>query len=167
MREGLDSWGMLEPDVRGKVAGFAPGGGFEALLTELAGIAERELQHQWPAESEMEGLARIGQRLKGLLDFPPALMAQIASGTDDRMAIVGDVHTHLEGGVVLEEAVGDPYLICVELDREGQGSRYWGAVFSYYEFKHPMDDRLTDEAWQAMSPRPPLPPWTGAFLAEG
>jgi len=115
----------------------------------------------------MEGLARIGQRLKGLLDFPPALMAQITSGTDDRMAIVGDVHTHLEGGVVLEEAVGDPYLICVELDREGQGSRYWGAVFSYYEFKHPMSDRLTDEAWQAMSPRPPLPPWTGAFLAEG
>jgi hypothetical protein len=161
MREGLDGWGMLEPDVRGKVAGF------EGLLTELAGIAERELLGYWPAESEMESLARIGQRLKGLLDFPPALMAQIASGTDDRMAIVGDVHTHLEGSVVLEEAVGDPYLICVELDREGQRSRHWGAVFSYYEFKHPMDDRLTDEAWQAMSPRPPLPPWTGAFLAEG
>jgi len=161
MREGLDGWGMFEPDVRGKVAGF------EGLLTELAGIAERELQGYWPTKPEMKGLAGFGQRLKGLLDFPPALMAQIASGTDDRMAIVGDVHTHLEGGVVLEEAVGDPYLICVELDREGQRSRHWGAVFSYYEFKHPMDDRLTDEAWQAMSPRPPLPPWTGAFLAEG
>ena len=159
MREGLDGWGMLEPDVHARLVAF------EELLVELAAIAERELQGQLPTESEVKGLAAIGQRLKALLEFPPALMAQIGSGTDDRMAIVGDVHTHLEGGVVLEEAVGDPHLICVEIEREGRRDRYWGAVFSYYEFKHPMDDRLTDEAWQAMSPKPPLPPWTGAFLA--
>ncbi len=38
-----------------------------------------------------------------------------------------------------------------------------GAVFSYYEFKWPMKDRLTDERWQAMlkkgSKRPELPTW--------
>ncbi len=158
MREQLKGWGMLEPAVGDKVAEF------EALLIELTGIAERELQGKWPNESEMDGLAAIGGRLKALLNFPPKLMAQITSGTDDRMAVVADVHTHLEGGVVLEEAVGDPYLICVELEREGQCTHHWGAVFSCYEFKHPMKDRLTDEVWQAMSPKPPLPPWTSAYL---
>jgi len=160
MREGLDGWGMLEAGVRDKLTGF------EELLAELTGIAERELQGQWPTEGEMNHLAAIGIRLKRLLEFPLALMARITSGTDDQMAIVGDVHTHMEGGVVLEEAVGDPYLICVELEQEGRRNRHWGAVFSYYEFKHPMDDRLTDEAWQAMSPRPPLPPWTSAFVVD-
>ena len=160
MREGLDDWGMLEAGVRDKLIGF------EKLLAELTGIAERELQGQWPTEAEMNGLAAIGTRLERLLEFPPALMARITSGTDDQMAIVGDVHTHMEGGVVLEEAVGDPYLICVALEQNGRRDRHWGAVFSYYEFKHPMDDRLTDEAWQAMSPRPPLPPWTSAFVVE-
>lgn len=159
MREQLDGWGMLDPGVGSKLVEF------EALLAELTDIAERELQGKWPTAPEVERLSAIGSRLKALLSFPPALMAQITSGTDDRMAVVGDVHTHFEGGVVLEEAVGDPYLICVELEREGQPAFYWGAVFSYYEFKHPMDDRLTDEAWQAMSPKPPHPAWTRAYLA--
>jgi len=159
MREALDGWGTLEPDVCARLAAF------EALLIELSGIAERELDGKWPTEAEMEGLNVIGGRLKALLDFPPALMAQITSGTDDRMAVVADVHTHVEGGVVLEEGVGDPALMCVEIEGEGGRTRYWGAVFSYYEFKHAMDDRLTDEAWQAMSPKRPFPPWTRAFLA--
>jgi hypothetical protein len=159
MREQLDKWEMLEPDVRDKLVEF------ERLLDELTRIAERELAGQWPTELEMRDLAAIGQRLKALLDFPPALLTQITSGTDDRMALVADVHTHLEGGVVLEEAVGDPFLICVELEREGEPVRYWGTVFSYYEFKHPLKERLTDEAWQAMSPKPPLPLWTSAYLA--
>ena len=160
LREGLDGWGMLEQSVRGKLAEF------EALLAELTDIAGRELQGQWPTEPEMRDLASIGRRLRDLLRFPSKLLAQITSGTDARMAIVGDVHTHLAAGEVLEEAVGDPFLICVELERDGQKARHWGAVFSYYEFKHPIDDRLTDEAWQAMAPKPPLPPWMSAFLAQ-
>ena len=27
-------------------------------------------------------------------------------------------------------------------------------------------DRLTDETWQAMSPRPDQPAWTGSFIVE-
>ena len=159
MREQLDRWKMLEAAVRDKLVEF------ERLLDELTRIAEGELAGRWPTELEMRGLETIGQRLKALLDFPPALLTQITSDTDDRMALVADVHTHLEGGLVLEEAVGDPFLICVELEREGERSRYWGTVFSYYEFKHPLKERLTDETWQAMSPKPPLPPWTSVYLA--
>jgi hypothetical protein len=43
-------------------------------------------------------------------------------------------------------------------------------VFSYYEFKHPMDDRLTDEAWQEMleneESRPSLPGWLAPAMAD-
>ncbi len=158
LRERLDGWGMIKADVREKLTEF------ESLLSELTDIARRELDGQWLDESEIKGLSAIGSRLKGLLRWPPKLLVRISSGTDDRMAVVADVHTHLEGGVVLQEAVGEPFLMCVELDWDGQRERYWGAVFSYYEFKHPIDDRLTDEAWQTMWPRPPLPPWTSTFL---
>jgi hypothetical protein len=37
-----------------------------------------------------------------------------------------------------------------------------GPVLSYYEFKHPMDDRLTDEAWRTMldtAQEPARPAW--------
>ncbi|MEA1993851.1 MAG: DUF3160 domain-containing protein, partial [Euryarchaeota archaeon] len=39
-----------------------------------------------------------------------------------------------------------------------------GPVFSYYEFKQPMDDRLTDEQWQQME-KPELPRWTDEFIS--
>jgi hypothetical protein len=45
-------------------------------------------------------------------------------------------------------------------------TEFHGAVFSYYEFKQPMSERLTDEAWQEMladpSKRPSLPSWAPA-----
>ncbi|MFH1791024.1 MAG: DUF3160 domain-containing protein [Candidatus Omnitrophota bacterium] len=41
-----------------------------------------------------------------------------------------------------------------------------GPVLSYYEFKHPMKDRLTDEKWQEMlsgGDAPDKPDWTKGF----
>jgi hypothetical protein len=43
-----------------------------------------------------------------------------------------------------------------------------GVAFTYYEFKWPMSDRLTDEAWQAKlkdGTAPALPSWTKSFTA--
>jgi len=40
---------------------------------------------------------------------------------------------------------------------------------SYYEFKQPISDRLTDEAWRAMLEQgnePERPAWADSFLAE-
>jgi hypothetical protein len=39
-----------------------------------------------------------------------------------------------------------------------------GGAFSYYEFKQPLADRLTDEAWGSMAPRPSRPGWTETFI---
>jgi hypothetical protein len=163
MREQLDQYRMLVPAVRDRIVEF------EAMLDELRAVAINELKGQWPNEQEAARLSHIGAWLKEVLEFPPEWMEQITSGADDRMALVADVHTHIEGSVVLEEAIGNPDLICVELERDGRRVQYWGAVFSYYEFKHPMDDRLTDEAWQGMLMwnTPGRPPWTRAFIEDG
>ena len=41
-----------------------------------------------------------------------------------------------------------------------------GPELSYYEFKHPMSDRLTDEAWREMlkTNPPERPPWVYSYL---
>ena len=41
-----------------------------------------------------------------------------------------------------------------------------GAIFSYYEFIHPISPRLTDEAWREMltgETPPAMPEWTASF----
>ena len=40
-----------------------------------------------------------------------------------------------------------------------------GPVMSHYEFKHPMDDRLTDEKWRELlaAEAPDAAEWTGSF----
>jgi hypothetical protein len=53
---------------------------------------------------------------------------------------------------------------------EGKLSLARGATFSFYEFKHPASDRLTDEKWQAKlkgGSAPALPVWTKSFLVPG
>jgi hypothetical protein len=53
--------------------------------------------------------------------------------------------------MVLEEGVGYVDLILVAyIVPDGRIIVGAGPVFSYYEFKHPMDDRLTDEKWTEM-----------------
>ena len=40
-----------------------------------------------------------------------------------------------------------------------------GAMFSYYEFLHPISDRMTDAEWKVMlmNSKPTMPAWTGGF----
>ena len=65
------------------------------------------------------------------------------------MAVIADVYTNSDLQMVLETGVGIPYRIYVALN-DGQGGKRIavGYTFSYYEFPHPMEDRLTDEAWK-------------------
>jgi len=68
-----------------------------------------------------------------------------------KMAVIADVYTNAELGQVLETAVGIPYRMYVALN-DGQGGKRIavGYDFSYYEFGHPMGDRMTDEQWKAI-----------------
>jgi len=80
--------------------------------------------------------------------------------TSKRTTIVADVHTDPDTGQVLEEGVGYVRLIAVAY-RIPDGRILMGAgpVFSYYEFKQPISERLTDEAWRGMlKENPPADP---------
>jgi hypothetical protein len=66
-----------------------------------------------------------------------------------KMACLADVFTNFELGVCLETAVGVPYRLYVPLNDSQGGKRIAiGYGFSYYEFTHPQNDRMTDEQWK-------------------
>jgi len=93
------------------------------------------------AEAETRGTTPSGDDAAFLNDLDTALLH--LTGEKDA-PIVTDVHTEPNGGLVLQEAVGPPRVATVKLgDETGRG-----ALFRYYEFKHPMDSRMTDAAWR-------------------
>jgi hypothetical protein len=160
MQAGLGNRGLLGDEMRDKLAQM------ERLLLSLKTISEKELRGEGLTEAEYSEIRRVGNTLETLTSFSAEVKGQITSEADERMALIADVHTDTNTGQVLEEGVGDAFPIYVLVEVEGQQVVTMGGVFSYYEFKHPMSDRLTDEAWQAMDPRPDQPAWTGSFVVE-
>jgi hypothetical protein len=131
---------------------------------ELAGeaIADEEYWHilYWGGVLEQFTLAAADVEGEGdsprLEDQKAALVADVATGTNDLMTLV-----------VLEEAIGQPTEIFVVLP-DSPWRIAVGAVFTYYEFTVPPDQRMTDETWQAMvaaGTNPPQPEWTQMFIA--
>lgn len=142
---------------------------FEELLDKLKIISEKEISNISLDNEEYEIIWNIGSKLESLKEFPSQILEKITSDTDEKMEIIADVHTDVNTGQVLEEGVGSPFNIYVIID-DARGVRICrGAVFSYYEFKHPMEDRLTDEKWQEMGEmreRPNQPDWVRSFVGE-
>ncbi|HHH75661.1 MAG TPA: DUF3160 domain-containing protein, partial [Phycisphaerae bacterium] len=87
----------------------------------------------------------------------------------NRTTMVADVHTDGNSRQVLEEATGnvDLILVCYR-QPDGRIVMGVGPVLSYYEFKQPMSNRLTDEAWRKMlkSNPPEQPEWTKSYLKK-
>ena len=135
---------------------------FEAVLSRLEEISNKELAAQSLSETDFSFIADFDEELRSLTRFSPKLMQLITSATDSRMDIIADVHTEPNTGQVLEEAIGSPANIYV-LVRDDRGYRVCrGAVFTYYEFKQAMQSRLTDEQWQQLgrdNKRPFRPDW--------
>lgn len=142
---------------------------FEELLDKLKIISEKEISNTPLDNEEYELIWNIGSKLVSLKEFSLEILGKITSDTDEKMEIVADVHTDVNTGQVLEEGVGSPFNIYVIIN-SARGVRICrGAVFSYYEFKHPMEDRLTDEKWQEMGEkreRPNQPDWVKSFVGE-
>ena len=134
----------------------------EEILQKLLDISIVELQNEELTEDDYEFIRNFGDNLD-----------DIVTGVNDQgkeTTIVADVHTDINSNAVLEEGVGYVDLIIVAYQvPDGRIIAGAGPVFSYYEFKHPMDDRLTDEKWQEMldgGQEPDLPDWVNSFMAE-
>ncbi|RCV64420.1 Protein of unknown function (DUF3160), partial [Methanophagales archaeon] len=126
----------------------------EGILERLMNISVAELENAELTEDDYEFIRNFGERL----DYVVAGVN--AKGKET--TIVADVHTDCNTEKVLEEGVGYVDLILVAyIVPDGRIIVGAGPVFSYYEFTHHMDDRLTDEKWKEMlnDDPPKKPEW--------
>lgn len=143
---------------------------FEDLLGFLRRVSEKQLRNEALTREEYDQIRYIGGQVERLtlsvIDENLSGWFEIESETDRNMAVIADVHT---GGVnALEVGVGHADTIWVVAPIEGRLILCRGAVFSYFEFEHPIADRLTDESWQGMlkkKPAPARPSWVRGFMS--
>ncbi len=143
--------------------GFGIGGlqALETLLSRLRCIAARELEDVPLSDGDYAFLEG------GFLEHIRDILAYIDDVPLKDGPLVADVHTDINSRRVVEEAVGKPGIVIVAYRLPG-GRKVLGvgAVYSYYEFKRPISDRLTDEAWREMldqGTQPERPRWTRSF----
>jgi len=132
----------------------------EGILERLITISKAELENKELTEADYEFIRNFGENLDSTIEG--------VSKEGKETTIVADVHTDCNTGKVLEEGVGYVKLILVAYNvPDGDIIVGAGPVFSYYEFKHPMSDRLTDEAWKEMLQNnpPEEPEWVKGFKA--
>jgi len=134
---GLADLEVLNEDEKGRLQRLA------YILERLIDISEAELENNELTELDYEFIRDFGESLDS-----------VVSGVNDESkdtTIVADVHTDPNTGTVLEEGVGYVDLILVAyIAPDGRIIVGAGPVLSYYEFKHPKDDRLTDDKWKEM-----------------
>jgi hypothetical protein len=126
-----------------------------SLFVKAAVISRLEADNKEVSRNDLNWIRTIDRELAHLV----VTFTSGGSGgwTDDkdkdafRMALLADVFTNSNDGVVLETAVGIPYRLYIPLnDRQGGKRIAVGYGFSYYEFEHPMSDRLNNEQWKAI-----------------
>lgn len=131
------------------------------ILARLQSVSEKELASEELSEDDYAFIRDFGERLNAVVSG--------AESEGQKTTLIADVHTDQNTRQVLEEGTGYLRLLLVAY-KLPQGHVLIGAgpVFSYYEFKHPMKDRLSDEKWRELlrsDERPGLPGWTRSFAA--
>ena len=154
-REGLDEFGVLPDVTREKFEEV------EEILERLLEIAIKELTGLPLTQDDRIFIDYLAYRLQPLATSPQ-------EDDESTTIMVADVHTNPDEGLVVEEGVGYvDYVVVACPGSDGRPFLAVGPVLSYYEFKHPMSDRLTDEAWGEMlkSSPPQRPPWYEALIS--
>jgi len=154
---GLGELNILSPETRQRLTRL------EESLQRMLEIVAKELNNEHLSSQDDEFI-------KGLPSTLESMLAGIEH-TSFQTILVADVHTYPAEEQVVEEGVGRVDLILVACPTpNGKAFLAAGPVFSYYEFKHPIADRLTDEMWQPLldSPkRPERPKWYVPLMRRG
>jgi hypothetical protein len=166
--DGLEGRGLMTETTRANLENLMD------LLAFMQKISEQELAGQTISDDDYWRMLFFGGELEALTlassDCDSEDVMQCRDLSDQKAALVADVATGLapDGSLAaLEEGEGQPAEIYVVLPDEPLRIGV-GAVFTYYEFSVPPDQRMTDEQWQAMvesGTTPPAPDWTGSFMA--
>ncbi len=152
--QGLGEMGVLDPDSKARLTSL------EGILSRLQTISEKELENKELTAEDYEFIKTFGDQLQGTI-----------ADVDDRAkktTIVADVHTDSNSETVLEEGVGHVNMLVVAYKLpDGRILIGAGPVMSHYEFKQPIQDRLTDEKWKEMleADPPKRPEWTSTYIS--
>ena len=121
----------------------------EELLLTLKAMSEKELESKPFTRSEIEFLAGFGLKLKRL-----ALNVSNLPDAYWPMSDIVPIAREYRDQESLYVGTGRPLQMLVIVP--WQGKLYWctGAVYSYYEFTHPLSDPISDERWETETLRP-------------
>jgi len=154
-RTGLSDMNVLDQTQRERLEAL------EAILSRLLGISIAELEGTELSEDDYAYIKNFAYALKPLL-------TDLSDEKGPSTTLIADVHTDCNTNQVLEEGVGYVKFMAVAYMLPDSTILLGaGPVFSYYEFKWPMSDRLTDEKWTEMLEKgenPPQPDWVSSFV---
>ncbi len=139
---------------------------FAAQLALAERVSERELLGQTVSAADLNG----ERTMFGELSLVDNFLRDNAAGrplllVDKQVSAIADVFTEPISGQALEEGVGDVLPIYALVTINGRQWLARGGVYSYYEFRQPIANRLTDDAWRQLARRPDLPAWTAGYMA--
>lgn len=135
--DGLKELGVLDSKSESRLLSLV------STLERLYGICKCQVENKPLTEDDNDFLA----------NFPNALKNAIGDVDEKglKTTIIADVHTDLNTRQCLEEASGYlDYIVVAYKMPNNNIILAIGPVLTYYEFKHPIEDRLTDEKWQEM-----------------
>jgi len=144
-------------------------GALDDFATQLAlaeRVSERELLGQTVSDADLDGV----RAMFGELSLVDNFLRDNAAGrplllVDKQVSVIADVFTEPVSGQALEEGVGDVLPVYAVVRINGRRWLARGGVYSYYEFRQPVANRLTDDAWRHLARRPALPAWTAGYMA--
>lgn len=143
--QGLKNYGMLSKEEEENLS----------LLSEMADtlleISKKELQDEVLTDEEYEFIRGYGgsiehfwmETVKDLND------GEGVSTQEAPAALVVDIATN-PNGEVLEAGTDDPSIIYVVVKVDGKIKIASGSVYTFYQFRWPLEDRLTDSEWHQM-----------------
>jgi len=150
--DGLESMDVLDEPAKYRLERL------ETIFERLVTLSEKELANEELTEADYQFIENFDDELNGVI----VEVDEKAKKT----TIVADVHTEGNTRQVLEEGVGYVDLIVVAYKvPDGRIIIGAGPVMSYYEFKQPMQNRLTDDQWrELLQAEPPArPEWYANF----
>ena len=156
-KEGLSELEALTGEERSRLKSL------ESILERLIQISKDELEGKELSDNDYDFIRNFGQRLDSIVTGVEA--------KGKETTLVADVHTDANPPMeVLEEGIGYVDLILVAyMVPDGRVILGAGPTLSYYEFKQPISERLTDEQWKDMleqGQQPARPKWIASFYAE-
>ena len=143
--QGLKNYGMLSEEEEENLS----------LLSEMADrlleISKKELRDEVLTDDEYEFIRGYGGNIEHFWMETVKDMNndEWVSTQEAPAALVVDIATN-PNGEVLEAGTDDPSVIYVVVKVDGKLKIASGSVYTFYQFRWPIEDRLTDAEWHQM-----------------